>query len=428
MNKLATHLRIGHLPTLFLAGVLLVAGCAPSHQKVQLQKQLYAKTSHTLQQGGPGLQNAYYACLMNGLAQGLPLTQVSDDCATKLTAPDGSKPGAGGVGGGGITLPNGGSPFDPASVSANCASGDPRRGQTNSEKPVGYPASSIPGKGWTKVGGMEGFGYGTYGGKGMKDEDGKEYIGLSKEESVKQKDEAIKAALKALEEYQDLRSRADKETDPAKKAELEKQAKEADKKWREAHDEASKDPNKKEPGFPNSRTAGESSACEMALQSARETLYECNRNGWKTQTCQSLQAKMNHCPDPALIYVDPDAGYSCGQAMDAEAVKDAWVQRCQEIVKYGPGGDNPCQPPKVAGNGRFVDGSGKDICLNPKAMVNPDSGVCVATLEVSKFGQTDINQVIVLALDKIGGPIVVLPHTPRPPSPRPGPEPRPGPR
>lgn len=410
---------------LIILATLTVIGCKLTPQKAQ--KIRYTQVTQTLQQLGKYGQNTFYACLMNGLAQGLPLTQVSDDCAIQLTAPDGSNPS------GGFNFPNGGSPFDPASVSANCAAGDPNHSQTHSAKPVGYPSSSAPGMGWTKVGGWETFGYATYGGKGVKEkgEDGKEfeYVGLSKEESMKQKEEAMKYALKALETYQNLRDAANKETDPAKKAELEKKAKEADLEWKRRFDDASKDPNKKEPGVPNSRPVGGESTCGMVLQSARETLYECNRNGWKTHSCQSLAAKMKHCPDPALIYVDPDAGYSCGAAMDAEAVKDAWVERCEEIVKYGPGSDNPCKPPKVFGNGRYVDGNSNDICSDPRAMVEPASGACIGTLEVkTPFGQTTIEELIVLALDKIGGPIVVLPLGPKPPPHPNGPEPRPGPR
>lgn len=409
---------------IFIIATMLVTACKPNPQKVL--KQRYTSVSQTLQQTGKFAEDTFYACLINGLAQGLPLTQVSDDCATQLIGPDGSNPG------GGFSFPGGGSPFDPASVSANCSSGDPSRSQTQSARPVGYPSSSIPGMGWTKVGGMEGFSYGSYGGKGIKEkgEDGKEYeyVGLSKEESMAQKEAAMKEASAALQKYQELRDAARKETDPAKKADLETKAKAAEKEWEEKHKEASKDPNKKEPGIPNSRTAGEGSVCESVLQSARETLRECNRNGWKSYTCQSLAAKMNHCPDPARIFVDPDAGYSCGAAIDAEAVKDAWVQQCQELVKYGPGGDNPCKPPNMYGNGRYVQGNSGDICSDPRAMVNPESGVCIRTLEVKNpVGQPGIQELIVLALDKIGGPIVVLPLGPKPPRPG-GPDPRPGPR
>jgi len=135
---------------------------------------------------------------------------------------------------------------------------------------------------------------------------------------------------------------------------------------------------------------------------------------------------MHGCPDPSLILVEPDAGYSCGDAIDAEAVKDAWVKKCESTVKYGPDRDNPCKPPTVYGNGRYVQGNSGDICSDPRAMVDPESGVYIGTLEVKKpFGQPGLQELIVLALDKIGGPIVVLPLAPKPPRPG-GPQPRTG--
>ena len=79
------------------------------------------------------------------------------------------------------------------------------------------------------------------------------------------------------------------------------------------------------------------------------------------------------------------------------------------------------------GNGRYIHGNSGDVCRDPRAIVNPDSDVCIRTLEVKPFGQPGIQELIVLALDKIGGPIVVLPLGPKPPHPG-GPQPRPGPR
>jgi hypothetical protein len=372
--------------------------------------------------GGKLAEDSLYACLLNGLAQGLPITQASDDCATKLL----DEPQGGGVGG----IPGligDQDPFDPAGVQANCGAGtDPHQAQVYSQQPLGYRASElVP---WTKVAGIEGFGYGTYGGKGLKDEDGKEYIGYSKEESQALKQEAIEKAVKLLEKYQELREQADKETDPAKKEELLKKAKTAEREWEKAHEEASKDPNKKEPGVPNTRTAP-TSLCEQTLQAAREILYECNRTGWKTAQCQILAAKMNHCPDPRYIYVDPEAGYNCGEKIDPQAVKDAWSSRCEELVKYGPGGTNPCQTPIVNDDGRFVVGDSGDICRDPRAYVDPGSEACLVTLEVgTPFEQQGLKELIVWALDRLGGPIVVLPYNPDPLPVPPGPQPQPGPR
>jgi hypothetical protein len=57
------------------------------------------------------------------------------------------------------------------------------------------------------------------------------------------------------------------------------------------------------------------------LQAAREFLYECHRTECKSYECQQLQAKMSHCPDPALILVDPEQGYTCGLNPDAETLE-----------------------------------------------------------------------------------------------------------
>ncbi len=101
-----------------VAGALLpsLTSAAPSgKQVVQL-----------LQSRGP-LANAFYACLLNGLAQGLPLQQIEEDCEPKLTYD-----GQGGLGrpqpGGGIGSPGrSDSQYDPASISAKCSAGDPGR-------------------------------------------------------------------------------------------------------------------------------------------------------------------------------------------------------------------------------------------------------------------------------------------------------------
>jgi vacuolar-type H+-ATPase subunit H len=397
----------------------VLTGCPPQPPtQTPLKQKLVA--------GGKFAEHTLYACLLNGLAQGLPIKRASDDCATKLL--DASE--GGGVGG--IPGPIGGhDPFDPASVQANCSAGDPARTQTHSDAPIKYKSSGIKGFENTSVGGGEGYGYGSYGGKGHKDKDGSEYIGLSKEESEAQKKAAMEEAKKLLKEYLDLAEKANKETDPAKKKELEAKAKEADTKYKAAHSEASKDPNKKEPGVPNTRTAPDS-ICAQTLQAAREILFECNRNGWKTAQCQSLAAKMNHCPDPKYIYLDPEAGYACGEKIDPQAVKDAWSARCEELVKYGPGGTDPCQAPVVNDDGRYVEGSSNDICRDTRAYVDADSGACITTLEAkspSGTGQPSMQELIVWALDKIGGPIVVLPRIPKTkPEPKPGTGPRPGPR
>jgi hypothetical protein len=178
----------------------------------------------------------------------------------------------------------------------------------------------------------------------------------------------------------------------------------------------------------NPQRGNESSECEEALQQAREFLYECNRTGWKSSECQQLEARMNRCPDPTQILVDPDQGYTCGLTADPLAVASAWKAKCEEL-KRGVDGTNPCEQPQIDPSFRKVIGNGGfDPCTDPAARVDPESGACAGTLVLPKLGEVDIQQLAVYGLHKFGGPIIVIPKDPRPEGGwSPGPEPRPSP-
>lgn len=95
-------------------------------------------------------------------------------------------------------------------------------------------------------------------------------------------------------------------------------------------------------------------------------------------------------------------------------------------MKYGPDGDNPCEPPAFEESGRAIRTKLGGVCSNTEAYVDPEQNACVGSLEVDSFGRTSIREIIFIALDKIGGPIVVLPPPPPPGAPGgPSPEPRP---
>lgn len=400
---------------LLLTLTLALQGCAML-QDIRLQSAL----RHRLDAFGPSAEHSFYACLANGLAQGLPIKQVSDACAHKLLdAPEG-----GGVGG--IPGPIGGhDPFDPGSVQANCAAGDPALSQTYSKEAVGYHGGDLSKyfNDWRKTG-YDPYGVGSYGGKGLKDGDGSEFIGFSKEESQALKKAAIERYEAIVEKRLEVEKDIKTETDPAKKKQLQDDLKLLEKVELEAYKEAQKDPNQKEPGKPNSQP-GPLSVCEETLQAAREILFECNRTGWRTAQCQILAAKMNNCPDPRYIYVIPEGGYTCGEKVDPEAVKDAWIAHCERLARYDPEGRNPCRPGTVDNMGRFVDGRSGGICSDPFAYV--EGGFCYVPMEVrTPFKRASLQEIVVWALDRFGGPIVVLPLPPRPPRvPGPGPGPSP---
>ena len=65
------------------------------------------------------------------------------------------------------------------------------------------------------------------------------------------------------------------------------------------------------------------------------------------------------------------------------------------------------------------------VCGSPYAYVAQDS--CVVPLRLSDFGQTSLDDVLLWAVDRVGGPVFILPANPRPDGPRPPLDPpRPG--
>lgn len=401
-----------------IIALMYLSGCNPQSGSnlstptpTPSQKTKLDLVNDALIKGGKLAENTFYACMVNGYMQGLSRDKIFDQCATKLI--EDSDKGFGGPMG---NIGNN-EVFDPNTIVSACNSGDPTRGQTS-----GY-------------GVKPNYGQYTWGG------DSSQYYGYTKEESERLKDEAIKEAEEANKLFWEL---AEKEEEASKKYEEAKKtgnqqaidaAKAAkDEAYKKAADQASKvlhakeearaDPNKRPP---NVSHPAEDSTCQIVMQAALEMLRECNRTGWKDTRCQQLQAKMNGCPDPTLILVDPESGYSCGSAPDKEAVKEAWVKKCEQVVRYGPGDPSPCQPPKFESGGFLGYGKTGDVCNDPLAYVNPDAAECYGTLEVTKFGQQTIEEIAFWGLNNIGGPIIVFPKkSPKPPIP--GPQPRTSPR
>jgi hypothetical protein len=159
-------------------------------------------------------------------------------------------------------------------------------------------------------------------------------------------------------------------------------------------------------------------------------LWECHRTNWRAFECQQLNAKMNHCPDPGLILVDPEQGYSCGEKIDKEALKNAWVARCKQLKRYNPDGPNPCQPPTIDNPGRYLKGKGiPNACEpDPQSYVDPYDSSCITEVEIKSFGEPDLQKILIYGLNKFGGPVVVIPPKDPDPPPIPGPQPRPGPK
>lgn len=174
--------------------------------------------------------------------------------------------------------------------------------------------------------------------------------------------------------------------------------------------------------------------CAQAVARMQEFLRECQRTGWKTGACQVFAARAKGCPDPRLAYVDPGAGYACGEAADPKLVAEAYARRCEALVRPGPDGRNPCRPQAAQLDARQLQGV-KDLCNDPKAYHTGEG--CVVELTAPspagfQRGGT-VQEVIAIATSRFGGPIFVLPKPapiPRGPQPMPGPgtgpQPKPG--
>lgn len=406
--------------------ICLVPSCARQSRSQQVAKLLQY----------PNLADSFYACILNGLAQHLPLKQIQDECEIKLLF-EGRK---GTVVGVERTPPTGGLPgtrdpsnYDPATVSAKCSAGDPGI----AGKPSTLGSGSIEWESATGIKGRESY---TFGGKGESNGYGTnsngevgiiKYKGLTEAEARAEKQAAIdafKAASQAFVELvkkqtEQLLKEGKRADDWEKDPVMKKERDDAQKKWIDAKDKAVEDPNEDLEGI--TRTAS-SSECEAALQAAREIVGECQLAGWRTGPCQELKGKLEGC-DTTLIYVEP-GGYACRPEIDPQALRNAWVERCRELKRPVPGGPDPCEPPKF--DGRFAQGDPQQICGGPEVYVTPDNPDprCVKQLVLpsSLPGSNKVQTTYVWFLNTFGGPIVVI--GPRPePRPGPGPEPRPGP-
>jgi hypothetical protein len=377
-----------------------------------------------LARGGPFAESSFHACLLTYYAQGLPLKQVQEMCETKLSYDD--KNGFGDRGNLLGEFARQSKWFDPNTITAACNSGSSGVAEKGD---LEFSLKSFKG---TIEGRKYDLGRISAGGEGPT------YLGLTREESSAAKTALFDKLVDAYRAYLDAKKAADE--DPAnanKHAEHVKKLRE----YMAAYAAAMQDPNRK-PQEPKAdekkadekkadekkadekkgdgKKGGDKkgnarqNACAEALQAAREIVGECQRTGWRSGSCQSLFAQLKGCPDPTLIYVDPDGGYTCGSKVDPEQLKNAFVEQCRELQRPVPGGPDPCEPPIVDGNGRFVKGKGPTtLCGDIYARIDPDSDACLGTVRVQSTAP-DLNALMVWGLNKLGGPIVVLSTKPDP--------------
>lgn len=355
--------------------------------------------------GGPFAESSYMACIHSYAAEGLPLDQVYELCATQLSA----QSTVGFADASTFTMPaNSGAAMDVGSVPNACGSVDSRTALGSSD--VQYSITYGPSAG------SRAYGRYSWG-------DAPGYLGLTEEESGKIKNDRVEAAEAAYRTFlasKELARRTGKTAD-AQAAQADWQA------WKAARKLALEDPNiaprheghKEGAGTTHTGEEGTgtqhnetspNSACTMVRTAARELVAECHRTGWKATPCQQLMAKMKGCADPTLIYVDPDAGYACAPTVDPQLVIEAWTRLCEQNTTSGPEGGSPCNKPNPSSSGRTMQGDDSPLCGNPIALTDPETDGCIAVLQVDTFGDTDIGGLIVWGQGVFGGPIVVLPQ------------------
>jgi len=108
--------------------------------------------------------------------------------------------------------------------------------------------------------------------------------------------------------------------------------------------------------------------------------------------------------------------------VDPAVVAEAWRKRCEQLTRPGPGGGTPCAPPDMDEKGFILRGAAGDVCNDPRAYVDADSGACIRTIEVSSFGRPNLKSLINFAFGHLGGPTFVLPSATPPPVHGPGPK------
>ncbi|MBL8981954.1 MAG: hypothetical protein JNL26_07210, partial [Gemmatimonadetes bacterium] len=355
--------------------------------------------------GGLFAEGSYMACIHSYAAEGLPLSQVYELCATQLSA----QSAVGFADGASFTMPaNSSTALDVGSVPNAC-------GHVDARHSLGYGEVQYN-QGYGPFAGVHKYGRYTWG-------DAPGYLGLTNEESAKLKNDRVVAAEHAYLQYLSSAEIARRTGNAAdrQKAQQDWLA------WKAARKLALEDPNlgpqhegHKEgagtthdgddgTGTQHHQTAP-NSACASVREAARELVAECHRTGWKATPCQQLMAKMKGCADPTLIYVDPDAGYACAPTVDPQLVIDAWTRLCEQNTTSGPEGGSPCNKPNPSSSGRTMQGDDQVLCGNPIALTDPETDGCIAVLQIDTFGDTDIGGLIVWGQGVFGGPIVVLPQ------------------
>jgi hypothetical protein len=109
-----------------------------------------------------------------------------------------------------------------------------------------------------------------------------------------------------------------------------------------------------------------------------EFLANCAGAGWATAPCQIFLERLEGC-DTTIMLIDPDQGAACGSVpdeVDAETFDKILDRTCWSRVRPAGPDEDPCAPASIAG--AYVVAMQPDPCSDPRALVSPEDGTCVA--------------------------------------------------
>lgn len=149
-----------------------------------------------------------------------------------------------------------------------------------------------------------------------------------------------------------------------------------------------------------------------ACADMRAFVAECNRDGWTSPECADAERRMRGCADPTIARPVPDTTETCPPGEpDPETVETVVALLCSKAIRPAPGED-PCATAAVKASvvRGYVHGVSGDPCGDPRAMPGQDQ--CAPVLTVATFGHASLEEILLTGLEKLGGPVFVIPLTP----------------
>jgi hypothetical protein len=128
------------------------------------------------------------------------------------------------------------------------------------------------------------------------------------------------------------------------------------------------------------------SRCQKAEDAWESFKAFCEQSHWQIYKCQSFLARMNNCPDPALINISPEGDPVCRARTtgSADDRRKADCERRKLVELVAPGGSLSCDLPKI--NLNPLAPGNRNICNDPRAMCAPDGIVDLVSKDQGPLG------------------------------------------